>query len=123
MFGFGIGVFGTGYLPSTAPSVRLDASMRHVPTISREIVNRSWLGAQPRAVFAASTDKGRSPSTRFCSSRKDNLPVRMVAIDGFRLALVEKEVEKLTVVEELRVLILKEAAHQARRVSRPARGG
>src|SRR5439155_19716473 len=35
-----------------------------------------------------------------------------VATDGFRLALVEKEVEGLNAAEELRVLIPKEAAHQ-----------
>jgi len=64
-----------------------------------------------RTAFAVSNDEGRFTLNAVLFVANGNR-IRMVATDGFRLALVEKEVEGLNAAEELRVLIPKEAAHQ-----------
>jgi len=70
------------------------------------------LAAMPRRIdFAVSNDESRFTLNAVLFVANGNR-IRIVATDGFRLALVEREVEALNVAEELRILIPKEAAHQ-----------
>ena len=58
-----------------------------------------------RTAFAVSNDEGRFTLNAVPFVVNGNL-IGMVASDGFRLGLVEKEVEGLNLAEELRILIV-----------------
>jgi len=82
-----------------------------VPTTNVTLPSGTLAAMLRRTAFAVSNDEGRFTLNAVLFVAKGNR-IRMVAMDGFRLALVEKEVEGLNVAEELRILIPKESAHQ-----------
>ena len=82
-----------------------------VPKTNVTVPSETLAAMLRRTAFAVSNDEGRFTLNAVLFVAKGNC-IRMVATDGFRLALVEKEVAGLNVAEELRVLIPKEAAHQ-----------
>ena len=82
-----------------------------VPKTNVTVPSETLAAMLRRTAFAVSNDEGRFTLNAVLFVAKGNC-IRMVATDGFRLALVEKEVAGPNVAEELRVLIPKEAAHQ-----------
>jgi len=76
-----------------------------VPKTNVTVPSETLAAMLRRTAFAVSNDEGRFTLNAVPFVVNGNL-IGMVASDGFRLGLVEKEVEGLNLAEELRILIV-----------------